>query len=67
MGRFDRPRKKYTVRAEWFSLYPSRRHNMGFWISVAQRVRRQNVRHKDRAKIYQICCAVDAKFKSQGR
>lgn len=67
MGRYDRPKKRYTVRSEWFSLYPQRGQNMDFWASVAVRVRRQRVRHKDRLRIRQICCDVDANMKRQGR
>lgn len=66
-GRFDPPKKRYTVRREWFALYPSRAWDMNFWVSVGQRVRRQGVRHRDTFRVRQICCDVDAKMRASGR
>lgn len=67
MRRFDPPKKRYTVRKEWFALYPKRRWDMDFWISVAKRVREQGVRHKDTARIRMICCDVDGRMRARGR
>lgn len=67
MGRYDPPKKKITVRSEWFSLYPRRGGDMGFWISVGKRVRKQGVRHSDRTQIATICAQVDANMRAKGR
>jgi len=67
MGRFDPPKKRLTVRAEWYPLYPKRIGDTGFWASVAVRVKKQGVRHKDRAAIARICSQVDANMKAKGR
>jgi hypothetical protein len=67
MGRFDRPKTRYTVRKEWFALYPKRRWDMDFWISVAKRVREQGVRHKDTVRVRLICSDVDGRMRARGR
>jgi hypothetical protein len=67
MRRFDRPKTRYTVRKKWFALYPKRRWDMGFWVSVAKRVREERVRHDDTTKVRNICCDVDARMRALGR
>lgn len=67
MGRFDPPKTRYTVRKEWFALYPRRRWDMGFWVSVAKRVREQGIRHNDTERVRVICCDVDARMRARGR
>jgi len=59
--RFDRPRKRATVRREWFALYPRKDH--GFWLAVAKRVRDRKVRHADHATIRVICEEVNHDYR----
>lgn len=56
--RFDRPKKRYTVRREWFTLYPRKDHS--FWLAVARRVRERGVRHNDHVSIRIICEEVNS-------
>lgn len=51
--RFNRPKKRVTVRREWFALHP--RKDLGFWLAVAKRVRDRKVKHADHATIKSIC------------
>ena len=65
--RFDRPRKRYTIRREWMRLMPERGWDMDFWVSVAKRVREQGVAHRDTMRVRRICLDVNAAMRRQGR
>lgn len=61
--RFERPKKRVTVRTEWMRLWPRRGRQMSFWLAVARKVRERRVKHRDLQAIKLICEETDCEFK----